>query len=535
MRGAEPFPESEEKVHDDDDDDEPAPPPTPAVQFYSTTTRGPAGNPTGQTNSNSARPIQSNPSSSSSLASMAAALVSGGPLVLQQLRQQPKQYTGTESGVHDDGESPISPAAMIGGEYQENLLLPPVSRGQAADRSSVHPPLEQERQQQHMAWLRNINAMASAVTAGYRPNVAPGGGQTSGATTAFPAPHPAVFGNHPLLFAQAATLQDKPPPVESEEKRAKRLERNRESARKSRRKKRERLSALEEQVNKLTGKIEVERRNHVNTMVDRLARCRLREVDGLVAANDGADISDIVTGSGPSSAIARTVVDFQYTHLKRYVLPEYQKLLLWSSMQPDHFLLAGKEEFAQRDNKRQPVRGMATKFSSKQIGEEILNKARKDRARRGESSQNLDSQTTVHAHESKKFWPLFCYELKVSVDQEDQLVSAHKRVRAAKGMESRRDRLIAAVEATEHLQEATATISHAISQREGKTLLGVLRPKQVAAFLAWRDRNKHAPRNLYTAQAKTGHMSESQETEASLLEICRRLQEVVQVSRGSPD
>jgi len=67
--------------------------------------------------------------------------------------------------------------------------------------------------------------------------------------------------------ANAATTE-----AESEEKRARRLERNRESARKSRRRKKERLTRLGDKVAALHSKLAAERQTDINTMNEGLLR-----------------------------------------------------------------------------------------------------------------------------------------------------------------------------------------------------------------------------------------------------------------------
>ena len=81
-----------------------------------------------------------------------------------------------------------------------------------------------------------------------------------------------------LTPAALRHLQNHSPPVESEEKRAKRLERNRESARKSRLRKKERLSKLEEQVAGLHDKIEAARTIQIQDMNPRLHNYFLQRV-----------------------------------------------------------------------------------------------------------------------------------------------------------------------------------------------------------------------------------------------------------------
>jgi len=53
-------------------------------------------------------------------------------------------------------------------------------------------------------------------------------------------------------------------------------------------------------------------------------------------------------------------------------------------------------------------------MSSKQIGEEITNNER-----------SANKPITTRSDELTRFWPLLCYELQFSADQEDRFKSAH--------------------------------------------------------------------------------------------------------------
>ncbi|KAI2501710.1 hypothetical protein MHU86_12716 [Fragilaria crotonensis] len=114
---------------------------TPAVHFYGSSSSKGSKVPR-------AAPLGSASSSSSSLSSMAATLVSGGP-VLHQYHQHPNHRPANTS---PPSISPISPAATMG-TPQEMLMLPPPPRN-PTDQSEV------ERRRQHVAWLNQVNAMA---------------------------------------------------------------------------------------------------------------------------------------------------------------------------------------------------------------------------------------------------------------------------------------------------------------------------------------------------------------------------------------
>ena len=252
---------------------------------------------------------------------------------------------------------------------------------------------------------------------------------------------PFFFPNH---FTAAYLMQKAETPEETEEKRAKRLERNRESARKSRRRKKERLSNLEGKVNKLYSKIEKERRVQINSMDPgwkRIEKEDILELKKLLTAAASQDIderdreeklqeglSSLLIGEKELS-IRKEVVEFQYNSLVQHILPRYQKIILWMMQQSASYFLAGKEEHSRRDFSKKITTG---KISSKQLGEEISSR-HKHELRHGESSlpksqqQQQGSNQMACVSEAEKFWPLVCFELSVSVEQEERFLELQGR------------------------------------------------------------------------------------------------------------
>lgn len=75
-------------------------------------------------------------------------------------------------------------------------------------------------------------------------------------------------------------------------------------------------------------------------------------------------------------------------------------------------------------------------MSSKQIGEEISNEFKKGaKKNKGQETSGSNSPTpgegkgyiTAKAFDAAQMWPLLCYELSVSVDQEERLLQAQKK------------------------------------------------------------------------------------------------------------
>lgn len=431
-------------------DDGPAPPRTPAMQFYTPghshsshsqqLSHSHSSDPNRTSGHSYARQTAENiaamhnnqgqmissSSSSSSLSSMAAALVSGGPVLQHHVHQQQQSIPRTnsrESPRTTHGEdSPISPAAMIGGNGHENLMLPPPSRIRAHGGSDHGPPVDHPPQppavpassssakrnsqsslnpnhpqqsihhidhsnkEEHLNWLKELNARAKAA------NQPPPNQQHPG-MSAMPPPnmvqmHPqqqqqqpgVVFPQGPYNAAAAAAVAQNPmlyqaamnhkfhmaaqSQGESEEKRARRLERNRESARKSRRRKKERLAALEKQVDELHTKIEEERKKQVAAMCNTLKQVRLDELaklqrdclnnPDLFQEEDAAHdrLANIIKSTSGGSQIAQATIEFQYNTLKQVLLPRYQKFLLWLTLHEESFFAAGKDEYTKKDGKQ---------------------------------------------------------------------------------------------------------------------------------------------------------------------------------------
>jgi bZIP transcription factor len=575
------------------------PPPTPAVQFYSRTpvtnnhspTRSSTttGTPSYLRNHNCDSPSQQHPlvattsqsSSSSSLSSMAAALVSGvAPGLRYQTAQQMHMQRVAAGGntpilptppvMGYEGESPLSPAAMIGSEH-ENLMLPPPSRSNSSNDVLMGPPeprpptlLSWQGDVKHDVPLPPSNSMMGVVFS--QPQA-----MTMHANIA-PQNH---HHHQQFLYTaalQAASLQQGRgivPEEESEEKRAKRLERNRESARKCRRRKKERLTSLGTQVNQLHNKIESERSKLVASMVPAMQACRSKEIVALLAeqarALDGDKLADILRGSSPSSDLMRSVLDFQYSTLKQLTLPYYQKMLLWFTLRDEKYFLAGKEQYIARLQQNVPdntvSRPATGKISSKQVGDELLNGPSKkdDRAsiakrRKDKDEEEASSNATSAPHDAVRTWPLFCFELKFSVDQEERFLSAHKELveghaAGRNDLAHKRAQMAVAVSTTDNLGKAVGSISHVISKREERSFLGILTPKQTADFHVWlslsgnRDRARRSisddgrdspsVHNMDTTSATEGYKGNGKEV--SLQDISRRLSEVLRISNKADE
>ena len=356
----------------------------------------------------------------------------------------------------EEGAESISPALEFGGDH-EPLLLP--GKGgvakppTAAISSQVQAMADSLRQATYGIPGGNPAAVAASNTLQQQqqPTIVSKGripahlqfaqplptADPATSTPGFPQPvmgPPAIVipsvinDNNPFFFPHHLTtayLMQKAESVEeTEEKRAKRLERNRESARKSRRRKKERLSNLEEKVNKLYGKIETQRRVKINSMDTAwksFSKEELLELKKLHEFNDDQEkiqngLSRLLIGEIEQST-RKEIVEFQCNTLAQHLLPRYQKFFLWTLLQQPSYFMSGKEEHAKREFSKKITTG---KISSKQLGEEISNGGKP----KGKKNKEFNNQDAV-VSESEKFWPLVCFELSISVEQEERFLETH--------------------------------------------------------------------------------------------------------------
>lgn len=310
--------------------------------------------------------------------------------------------------------------------------------------------------------------------------------------------------NMPAMMAAALA------PAESEEKRAKRLERNRESARKSRRKKKERLESLEAAVQLMQSKIAAERLVQMAGLVGGL-QAKRRAVRMEFGTSEAPRIA--MRESGPESSIFQAVSDFHYTALKMDLLPPYQKFWLWISRQPEQFFLTGKQLYVQR---RENV-SMA-RISSKQVGEE-WSKESSGPALPIEDENSIVPKYTSHAYHATRFWPMVCYEHQFSVDQEERFLALQKKFGDD---EVPWAQAVGSVQAVKSLSSAMMSVCGMASQREERTWVGILRPNQASAFQKWL-----TPERFERLRPPPGPRdSASESADASLLDICKRLEQV---------
>lgn len=463
----------------DNEDEDDIPPPTPATHFYFHPTTGPF--------------KQQNETVTTSAASKSRSSSSSGAFGAHPSVGQP--------GSHSPMDLQISPAAMISSTSHENLLLPPA---QPSDTLTLA-----QHQEQHMAWLRELNARAKA---------------------AYPAvQQQASYPDQSHMLARNALPQE-----ESEEKRAKRLERNRESARKSRRRKKERLETLEAQVNDLHNQLDAVRNHKMRDIVISLTRhCRNKGIQECIENHDTRAITYIIRNTGPTSSINQSVLEFQYNTLRQRLLPRYQKFFTWLTVQEEQFFTAGKEAFLKREaqGKNNSIRSSAGRISSKQVGDDLTNgpshQLNQDSGpgifKSEEEQTGENPNQTAYAGDLTRMWPLLCYDVSFSVDQEEKFLACFKKSRNLSDLPESRAQTVAAVETSETLRTAVEHLGLLISAREEQSFGSILSPTQLELFNNWFEANRTRCARALLRRGSGTHPAIEDIKEASLTDISRRL------------
>jgi hypothetical protein len=513
-------------------------------------------------------------SSSSSLSSMAATLVSGviSPRMLPPPpgpHHQPTTHHGTAQPHHQqqvpkssffggfgfgqqqhhhsaaypvnnnpNAESPISPAQMFDGAL-ENLFLPqseqhlpfalcepPPSRTTTTAATDLHLTTNNNttnNSSNNSSSSTNNHNMGppeprmSAATAAASITAAISGSSnahhdSSNNNNSWPQPI-LPYSNlylHPHLLNTVASLS-RPTVPETEEKRAIRLERNRMSARRSRRKKKERLETLGAQVNDLHIVLEAERRRQIDCMVPAFEQLKL-----LMTA---ASMVEVIHATEPNNFLHRAILDFQYTQLKTLTMAPYQRFLMWLLLQDPSYFRAKEAQ-----NKK------FLKISSKQIGEQL-------------------TVQSAAIHDAQTAWPLFCFELKFSVDQEERFVAAiatHHNNNSTSGNvntnnqdnHKKANQIQMALDTADRLCKAMGSLSHLVAKRQRQTVLTFAQRQILRQHAQERNQQKHQKDPMATAATLSSSPSTtvSPETDSSpapcmdLSDICRSLESVLHIS-----
>jgi hypothetical protein len=179
-------------------------------------------------------------------------------------------------------------------------------------------------------------------------------------------------------------------------RRARRLERNRESARLSRARRKDYLTELEAKVVSLTAEMDKARIAHVANAVQYNKNARAKVLADLGPSSTPDDVAKAVEaltiGSlGAGRRSLRLCLQFYTAQLRSLVLPVNQSFLMWLTLQNDAYFLSGRDA--------------SQRLSAARIG------------------QSLGTET---ATPDKGHWPLLCSTTSLSYEQEER-VRAYQR------------------------------------------------------------------------------------------------------------
>lgn len=237
------------------------------------------------------------------------------------------------------------------------------------------------------------------------------------------------------------------------QRRQKRLERNRESARLSRRRRKQYLEVLEERVNNLSFEMDKGRREHVMTAVETLREKRENALRSIHSSN----LSPLEGGLGRASKELRVASTFQTLQLFSLSLPPQTKFLLWLTLQNDSYFRGG--------------RAASERLSAARIGERMF-------------SNGNDRVPPAHG-----MWPLFCNEVGLSYDQEEKVRTFQRNLLLNHDSWLQRHTAAASGRLAWSSHDCVQSLTSAVDVRQ-KNVLGALDPNQKVNFLAWTSKNK---------------------------------------------
>ena len=330
--------------------------------------------------------------------------------------------------------------------------------------------------------------------------------------------------------------------VETEEKRQQRLARNRESARKSRRQKKERLQTLAAQVSKLQDELEVERRRCIGAMEGGLRQARADVIAGsaeyrpnVSAEEDGAKnpleqaLDYVVRDVGPKCQARSATANFQHNTLQSQMIPNYREFILWLSTQHPSFLYTAKEE--RNNNNDENVRKTS---SSKQIGEEIFGSGNPKKSGKKKSSDDDSSKADLSAKtdDVRRFWPMFCYDMSISVDQEERIGQLQNSMFHSATLPVGRQEVSTAKAITRSLKNSIFYSGHSSAHRSEGALLDILTPEQSARYLQWYAANKDRCDRIIKSKITNAEASADELEPTSLDALSQRLNHALDFREG---
>lgn len=202
-----------------------------------------------------------------------------------------------------------------------------------------------------------------------------------------------------------------------------------------------------------------------------------------------ARITPLVREGGANSVVRRNVAAFQYDSLRDLILPYHKQYLLWLSLKEEEFFTMAKE-------KRSKTGKGTGRVSSKHVGDE-LTAAHRSAARTPTTTGSNRGSITCAADDAHQSWPLVCFELGVSLDQEEKLLGAFRRVKQDAKISSSRTKLSIATTMASSLKDGVLYQSHSASEKNETALLRILTPEQTTRFQRWMVANRSRCRKVF--------------------------------------
>ncbi|GLD93357.1 hypothetical protein PINS_up001949 [Pythium insidiosum] len=252
--------------------------------------------------------------------------------------------------------------------------------------------------------------------------------------------------------------------LDTDEKRQRRLARNRESARQSRRRKKQYLELLEEKVSQLTESIDATRATHLDRADEALNAVRTEILatlsEDLKSSTTDSEVSEKIRRGvqliqeryGPNSLERNAVKDYNFRQLDNLLLPPYCRFLLWLSIQDDSFY-----------DEANGLNGKA-------------------------GAESGEKKKTPSVVKKDTLWQTLIGDLALTYEQDEKLKSLYKSG-DSKSSKSERRRVALAVTYLSKLKASLEKRAREV-QTQTDVIHSILTPEQSLNYLRWVDMNQ---------------------------------------------
>jgi len=287
--------------------------------------------------------------------------------------------------------------------------------------------------------------------------------------------------------ASANAEQSQEDAMSTEDKKKRRLARNRESARQSRKRKKQYLELLEDKVEQLTQEVNLLRQKRLEqaakelhqqwqgklSQLEPVADHLTAELQKMNNENGSATMQPKLQENlsnldrelrlskarfGPNSVEYLKILNHHFDIMKQTLLPPYTRFLLWAMDQGDEFFKGGSQRNRGRIKSQSNVTSKVIPGSSGKSG----------------NAANL--------------WPLVWNELGLTYEQEEQTKLTFADLNTNENINARRE-LVVAMNLIDRIHRV-ALVHGKNMQRMADRLSNVLTPSQQVRFFAWYERNR---------------------------------------------